>query len=124
MKFRFPLPAMAGAIMVALGFARPASAHAFLDHAEPKVGATVDKPPAEVRVWLTQDLEPAFSKLQVYAADGKEIDKKDSHLDPKDRRQLVVTVPQPLAPGTYKVVWRVVSIDTHHTHGDFKFVVK
>jgi methionine-rich copper-binding protein CopC len=28
-----------------------------------------------------------------------------------------------LAPGIYKVVWRVVSVDSHVTDGDFKFTV-
>ena len=30
---------------------------------------------------------------------------------------------KPLAPGQYKVSWHVVSVDTHHTHGDFTFIV-
>ena len=29
----------------------------------------------------------------------------------------------PLAPGTYRVVWRVLSVDTHVTEGDFTFTV-
>ena len=28
-----------------------------------------------------------------------------------------------LGPGTYRVVWRVVSVDTHATEGDFTFRV-
>jgi len=28
-----------------------------------------------------------------------------------------------LKPGKYKVVWRVTSVDTHVTHGDFTFDV-
>ena len=30
---------------------------------------------------------------------------------------------KPLAAGTYKVVWRVVSVDTHVTNGDFRFTM-
>ncbi len=28
-----------------------------------------------------------------------------------------------LSPGTYKVIWRVLSVDTHRTQGDFTFRV-
>jgi methionine-rich copper-binding protein CopC len=30
---------------------------------------------------------------------------------------------KPLSPGTYKVIWRVLSVDTHRTQGDFTFRV-
>ena len=30
---------------------------------------------------------------------------------------------KPLAPGTYRVKWRVLSVDTHVTEGDFIFRV-
>ena len=51
-----------------------ADAHAFLDHAEPKVGNKVQAAPTEVKVWFTQKLVIAFSELQVFDAAGKEND--------------------------------------------------
>ncbi|HXD00784.1 MAG TPA: copper homeostasis periplasmic binding protein CopC [Verrucomicrobiae bacterium] len=98
-------------------------AHAFLDHAEPKVGSAVAKAPAEVKIWFTQELEPAFSSLQVTDAQGKEVDKKDAHLDSKDKSLLVVSVPE-LPAGVYTVAWHVVSVDTHKTQGHFEFTIK
>jgi hypothetical protein len=98
-------------------------AHAFLDHAEPKVGSEVSPVPTSVKIWFTQKIEPAFSKIQVFDADGHEVDAKDCHLDDKDHSLLIVSLPK-LGAGTYKVVWGVVSVDTHRTKGDFKFVVK
>ena len=100
-----------------------AFAHAFLDHAEPRVGSEIASSPGEVKAWFTQHLEVAFSKLEVFDVDGKEVDNKDVHLDPGDPGILIVTLPK-LPPGTYKVSWHVVSVDTHHTHGDFKFTIK
>jgi hypothetical protein len=38
-----------------------ASAHAFLDHAQPRVGNTVATAPREVTLWFTQKLEPLRS---------------------------------------------------------------
>ncbi len=100
-----------------------AFAHAFLDHAQPAVGADIIQPPAQVKIWFTQELEPAFSSIQVFDSNGKQIDAKDSHMDSSDAKLLIVSLPS-ISPGEYKVVWSVVSKDTHHTHGDFKFTLK
>ncbi|HLX30009.1 MAG TPA: copper homeostasis periplasmic binding protein CopC [Casimicrobiaceae bacterium] len=112
-------------VLVALAcvFAEPAAAHAFLDHALPAVGSTVHASPHDVRLWFTEQLEPAFSHVRVLDASGKEVDAGDSHVDPSDAAILTVTL-STLSPGTYKVVWRVVSVDTHVTEGDFTFDVK
>ena len=111
----------AGALLLALQSS--AWAHGFLDHADPKVGGTVTNAPAEVRIWFTQKLEPAFSSVVVNNAQGKEVDKKDAHLDARNKSLLEVSLPQ-LSAGTYTVVWRVVSVDTHPTQGHFEFTIK
>jgi copper resistance protein C len=100
-----------------------AFAHAFLDHAEPAVGSDIIQPPGEVKIWFTQTLEPAFSSIQVFDSNGNQVDSKDSHLDASDGKLLIVSLP-PISPGEYTVIWSVVSTDTHHTHGDFKFTLK
>jgi len=99
-----------------------AEAHAFLDHADPRVGSTVRTPPAQVRLWFTQDLEPAFSSAQLVNEVGQRVDKGDSQVDPSDAALLRISLPL-LPPGTYKVIWRVLSVDTHVTEGDFSFRV-
>lgn len=98
-------------------------AHAFLDHAEPKVGSVITNSPAEIKIWFTQNLESAFSKIEVRDAQGKEVDKKDAHLDNKDKSLLVVSLPQ-LPAGIYTVNWHAVSVDTHKTQGHFEFTIK
>jgi methionine-rich copper-binding protein CopC len=102
-----------------LGFAR-LEAHAFLKRAEPTVGSTVQTSPNEVRIWFTENIEPAFSTIQVFDASSKEVDKRDVHLDGSNHALLQLSLP-PLKAGTYKVVWRVVSVDTHVTNGSFAF---
>ena len=99
-----------------------ADAHAFLDHAAPAVGSTVHGPPAQVKVWFNQSLEPAFSTVRVFDRNGKQIDNGDARIDPGDSTMLRVSLPT-LPPGTYKVTWRVLSKDTHVTEGDFTFDV-
>lgn len=99
-----------------------AAAHAFLDHASPRVGTVVHSAPSEVKLWFTQELEAAFSTLRVVDGNGRQVDQKDKQMDPKDPSAMQVSLP-PLPPGTYRVYWRVLSADTHVTEGDFSFVV-
>ena len=115
---------LALAALASLAATPPARAHAFIDHTDPVVGSAVQQAPAEVRLWYTQGLEPAFSRVQVFDAAGKEVDKRDLHLDPQNNHLLIVSLPAGLGAGTYKVVWRVVSVDTHTTEGAFKFQVQ
>jgi hypothetical protein len=117
---RMLMPVLAFACASAL--AAPAFAHAFLDHASPAVGSTVHAPPAQVKLWFTQKLEPAFSTAQVSDSSGKRVDQADARVDDGDSTVLTVSVPQ-LAPGRYQVKWRVLSVDTHVTEGDYSFDV-
>ena len=99
-----------------------AAAHAFLDHATPAVGSVIQGSPAQVRLWFTQELEPAFSTVQVQDRDGRRVDKQDNNVDRANPMLMQVTLPQ-IAPGRYRVVWRALSVDTHVTEGDFTFDV-
>jgi copper resistance protein C len=99
-----------------------ALAHAFLDHALPAVGSTSHGAPPEVRLWFTEALEPAFSTVTVVDASGKQVDKGDASVDAQDRKLLKLSLP-PLAPGTYKVMWRVTSVDTHTPTGSFSIQI-
>lgn len=110
---------VASALLLGAG---PAAAHAFLDHAQPAVGATVAVAPSEVSIWFTEALEPAFSAITVTDATGRRVDKGDTRIDSSDARLLHVSL-LPLPPGKYRVRWHVVAADTHRTNGDFSFTV-
>src|SRR4029077_16596882 len=111
-----------GFFLILLAESARLEAHAFLKDAEPGVGSTVQTSPSEVRIRFTENVEPAFSSIQVLDASGKEVDKRDVHLDRSDGALLHVSLPR-LNAGVYKVVWRVVSVDTHVTNGNFTFRV-
>ena len=98
-------------------------AHAFLVRAEPRVGSSVKKAPNEVRIWFSEPVAPALSLIKVFNAAGKQVDKSDTHPDRSDRAVVRVSLTPALSPGTYKVIWRVTSVDTHVTSGDFRFQV-
>ena len=96
-----------------------ASAHAFLDHAEPRVGNTVATAPREVTLWFTQKLEPAFSSITVTNSAGQRVDTGKTRVS---GNQMSVSLRSGGA-GTYRVNWRVLSVDTHRTDGNFTFRV-
>jgi methionine-rich copper-binding protein CopC len=97
----------------------PAQAHAFLEHAEPRVGATVPAAPGKLTLTFSQEIEPAFSTVKVTDAKGQPVDKGDVHVD----GALMQVSLGAIGSGDYTVTWRVVSTDTHVTEGDFVFHV-
>ena len=110
-------------IIALLFTATSAWAHAFLDHAEPAVGSTVDTPITEIKIWYTEKLEPAFSQIQVMDHHSKLVTQNRATVDADDPSLLKLSVPA-LAPGEYKVTWKVMSVDTHMTVGNFSFTVR
>ncbi|MDI4235650.1 MULTISPECIES: copper resistance CopC family protein [unclassified Bradyrhizobium] len=96
-----------------------AAAHAFLDHAEPRVGNKVASPPREVTLWFTQKLEPAFSTVTVTGPAGQRVDTGKARVS---GNQMSVAL-KPGGTGAYHVNWRVLSVDTHTTDGSFSFLV-
>ena len=115
----FPCLVLAGAVCCA-GAAR-ADAHAFLDRASPAVGSTVHTSPTEVRIQFTEELEPAYSTAHVEDAAGATVS-TGAHVDAAEKSVLIVPL-GPLKPGRYKVIWKVLSVDTHVTNGRFNFTV-
>jgi methionine-rich copper-binding protein CopC len=96
-----------------------ANAHAFLDHAEPRVGNKVATTPREVTLWFTQKLELAFSTITVTNAAGQRVDTGKTRVSGS---QMSVSL-RPGGTGTYHVTWHVLSVDTHTTDGSFTFQV-
>jgi copper resistance protein C len=107
-------------LLVAL--ATTAGAHGLLERADPRPGSRVRTSPSHVSVWFTERLEPAYSRVRVLNDKGERADADDSRVDASDARQLRVSLP-PLPAGTYKVLWRVLSVDGHLTEGEYTFQV-
>jgi methionine-rich copper-binding protein CopC len=75
--------------------------------------------PQEVALSFTQKLEPAFSSVQVTDAKGARVDQGKAQISGSTMRGGLKS----LSPGTYKVRWRALSVDTHTTEGSFSFHV-
>jgi copper resistance protein C len=106
-------------VLLAVG---SASAHAVLDRTDPRAGVSVKTAPSQVKLWFTGALEPAYSRVQVLDAAGKRMDLGDGGVDAGNPALLRVSVPA-LAPGAYRVLFRVLSVDSHVTEGQFSFQV-
>ena len=98
-------------------------ANAFLDHVEPAVGSTVDVPPKEIKIWFTEELQPALSQIQLFDRHGKSVTQEHATVDPADPLLLSLPVPA-MRPGKYRVSWRVMSVDSHVTVGTFFFAIR
>jgi methionine-rich copper-binding protein CopC len=112
-------------IAAALAFVVAASAafaHAQLEKATPAVGGAVTSP-AEIRLKFSEGVEPHFSGIALTAEGGAAVPLGKPSVDPGDNSVLIVKVGKTLPPGVYTVTWHAVSVDTHHTQGDFQFTV-
>ena len=97
-----------------------AYAHAQLVRAEPRVGSVVRQAPREVALIFTQDIEAAFTTLEVSDVAGRRVDEGTPTV-----KGNVMRVPlKALPPGVYRVKWHVLSVDTHQTEGSFTFEVR
>jgi copper resistance protein C len=106
------------ALFVAIAGTNPAQAHAFLDHANPRVGSTVPTAPRELTLTFTQNLEAAFSTVEVTGPSGR-VDAGKPQISGNTMRVGL----KALSPGTYHVHWHALSVDTHTTQGNFTFRV-
>ena len=114
-------------ILIAILLAAPAGAafaHARLVKAEPAVGSTVASPPARIWLKFNEVIRPAASGVKLTGPDGKGVVLSPLTKDPKDHDAVSAPTPTGLAAGAYKVEWKALSPDGHHTQGDFGFTVR
>jgi methionine-rich copper-binding protein CopC len=114
--------ALAMLLALAAATASRAVAHAELESAVPAAGSVVHEPPARLVLRFSQRFEPAFTTVKILDANGQQVAGDTVEIDGADPRGLGVVLPK-LAPGAYRVHWRVLSVDTHVSQGQFGFVV-
>lgn len=113
---------LSSAALAVAGSTTAAKAHAHLRQAEPAAGSTVTELPSRVLLRFSEAIEPAFSRIRVSNAAGRQIDLRDTGLAEDDAQAIAVSLPR-LAPGDYAVAWTVVSVDSHRTEGRYTFTV-
>lgn len=81
--------------------ALPAHAHGFIVRALPEDRAELEHPPARLRYWFSESLEPAFSALTLRRQDGSVV--AEGGVDPDNPLQMNLAVPADLQDGVYLV---------------------
>lgn len=123
-RSRIRLPHAAALTLAAL-LATPlgAAAHALLAKSDPARRAVLSKPPAQVRLWFNERLEPAFSSLSVHDAAGNPVTTASAQVAPEDPKRLQLALPS-LPAGTYTVRYQVLSVDGHTVNSSFTFTIR
>jgi copper resistance protein C len=112
-------PIFIASVLFALTLNSGAHAHSMLSSASPPVGGSVGPAPRQVTLSFTQGLEPSFSSVQVTDSKGARVDTGKAQVSGST---MSVDL-KALSPGTYRVNWHVLSVDTHKTQGSFSFRV-
>jgi methionine-rich copper-binding protein CopC len=92
-------------------------AHSLLLASSPAAGSVVSAPPGQITLGFNNRIEKRLSRIRLVG--GGET--RDLSVSADGRADsLTATVP-PLAPGTYRVEWQVLSADGHVVSGVFSF---
>lgn len=114
---------VSGLLFAAL-FTQQVSAHAHLKSQYTVVNPAGSAWPESLIITFSEDIEPAFSGVDVSRTDKKPVEQADVARDPAQHNTLRVQFKQPLTSGEYQVKWHVLSVDGHKTKGNYTFSVK
>ncbi len=131
---RFLVSAFTLALFAALLFPLEASAHAILLRSDPTKDAVLTAPPAQVRMWFSENLNPTFSTAYVVNAANSaastvtdtrtHVDAGNAHVSANDPKEMDLSLKPSLAPAVYAVIWRTQSADDGHIlYGSFLFTI-
>ena len=102
--------------------AATASACPVLEHADPRVGSTVQSSPDHVTLAFSMKIIPASSTLDVTDAQGVKVSTGAPYGKEGDDT-VIATHTRPLAPGKYNVTWNVLCDCGSLTPGHYTFTV-
>ena len=110
------------ALFTVLAPAQVASAHAILLTSEPAPSAVLDQSPTEIALFFNEFVDTVFGKVRILDSSGNDVQTVKPVRDASNKS--VVRAPiSPLEPGTYVVIWRVASADSHPVQGSFTFQI-
>jgi putative copper export protein/methionine-rich copper-binding protein CopC/mono/diheme cytochrome c family protein len=104
-------------------FPQSAFAHVELLGSEPPAGASLEQPPAEIRLYFSEPVAPGLTDVSILDSRGRRLDRASTRIDPESGRIVSAEVPD-LSPGVYTVAYRALSaIDGHIDRGVVAFAV-
>ncbi|MGH8910651.1 MAG: copper resistance protein CopC, partial [Egibacteraceae bacterium] len=110
--------AVAAALLIVAGLAGPAAAHARLTGSDPAGGATVAEAPTQVTLTFSERIETSFGGVQVFDPAGARVQAGEPQI--LDTR-VILPLGALRGPGTYTVVFRIISGDSHPIESSFAF---
>ncbi len=122
-RMSFALITTATVALLSLAFSHtPALAHAGIVGREPDEGASLSRPPEQVRLTFNEPVDATFDPLKVFDSSGERVDRNDARTVPGQPEIAEVDL-QDLAPGSYTVEYRITSVDGHVIDGDYDFTI-
>ncbi|MCE9523345.1 MAG: copper resistance protein CopC [Alphaproteobacteria bacterium] len=100
-----------------------ASAHAALRHATPAAGTVLSEAPVEITLEFSAAIDVARAELKLTREAGDPIALRAPENAPLTATTLRKSIDAALAPGVYRIFWRVISVDGHWTRGDYTFEI-
>ena len=100
-----------------------AHAHGKLVTSEPANGASLEHPPAEVRLQFNEPVEAAFTTIRLIGPAAKEVSTGPTTVDKTDGKTVVLVLPS-LTSGAYRAEWTMVGPDGHKVKGTVPFSIK
>jgi methionine-rich copper-binding protein CopC/putative copper export protein len=111
---------LTAAVLLSVASAPPAHAHATLTSSDPVDQAHLDRPPAQVTVTFSEQVNPDAGGLKVINQQRREVQTM-SHQTAGDT--LMAMLPADLPDGTYLANYRIISEDGHPVNGSIRFAV-
>jgi copper transport protein len=109
-------------LLTVLAPAQHASAHAILLTSAPAPSAVLDQSPTEIALFFNEFVDTVFGKIRILDSSGNDVQTVKPIRDASN--QSIVRAPiSPLEPGTYVVIWRIASSDSHPVQGSFSFQI-
>ena len=99
-----------------------ASAHAGLESSDPKPSSWLATSPTEVVLHFDESVGVVFARLKILDKDGNEVFAARPTRDANDHSTVRTNIDK-LGDGTWVVVWRVTSADSHPVQGSFAFSI-
>ena len=114
-------------VLIAIGFlalfpATGVQAHAGLEGSEPKPSSWLATSPSEIVLHFDESVSVTFARIIIFDQEGNEFTQFRPTRDEDDPTTVRANIDK-LGDGTWVVVWRVASADSHPVQGSFPFSV-
>jgi copper transport protein len=99
-----------------------ASAHAGLEESEPKPSSWLATSPTEIVLHFDESVGVVFARIKILDQEGNEVFETKPTRDANDHTTVRANIDK-IGDGTWVVVWRVASADSHPVQGSFAFSI-